>query len=277
VTIRGLNAALLAVATLVPVSPCDGQDFMPVRQTAIADTEQRAMQDAYYAAFDRALTKATAEQAAKGLGAKFRGDFDRDFNGFKSRYFTADTDHRCAQQTNGRYVCEVDGALRWAALRAALQEILDKQLSFALAFERTADRRKNYVVDQLAGAFAGYGLRILMGSAANPPLAKGNVDFGLGVYDVTFTNLDDPAAYDPYDLRLRGTLSLRFRVTLLKTGEVLRAEPVTVSNSEAGPYPAALKDKLMANLGKQAAETIARNVNAVVASYRAKDDMGAQK
>src|SRR4029453_18374968 len=112
VTIRALRLALLAVATLGPGSPCDGQDLIPVRQTAIADTEQHAVQDAYYAAFDRALTRVAAEQAAADIGAKFRSDFDRDFDGFKSRYFTADTDHRCAQQANGRYLCEVDGALR---------------------------------------------------------------------------------------------------------------------------------------------------------------------
>ena len=99
------------------------EEFVPVRGTAIAETEAKATRDAYYSILSRALTRVAGNQAEGEIGAQFRRDFDRDFDGFRSRYFTPETDHRCVLQQNGRHLCEVSGTLKIAALQTDLQKI----------------------------------------------------------------------------------------------------------------------------------------------------------
>ena len=107
-----------------------------------------------------------------------------------------------------------------------------------------------------------------MNEAAKAAIARKSVDFALGIYEVTFTNLDDRAAYDPYNLRLTGSLTVQFKVSVLKTGEVIASSSIVKTANESGPYVETLKEKLKDTLGKMAADEIARNVNESVVSYK---------
>lgn len=273
--------ALLAAVALTRAVPGKGQDFVAVRATAVAESEPKAVHEAYYAALERALTGVAWYQAAGDVGARFRRDFEQDFETFKSRYFTPDTDHRCALQDSGRHLCEVEGTLKFTALQADLRRLIkgleratQQHLTFALSAAEAKDRRKQFVVDELSGAFAGWGHRILMDSAANSAIARHQVDYALGIYEVTFTNLDDPSAYDPYSLQLAGTLTVRFKLSHLKSGEVVAIVPVAVSANEPGANAEMLKPKLVASLGKRAADEIARKVNAAVVSHEIEERAG---
>jgi len=274
------SAALLAgLAALAAAATAAGQDYVPVRETAVAETERKAMHEAYYAALQRVLLKVVGYQAHAEVGSRFRRDFDADFDGFKARYFTADTDYRCARQQGGRYLCEVEGGLMSAAVQVDVRRMIEAaedrvstQLTFAMSAKDVRDTRKQFVVDALSDAFTRAGHRVLMDGAVNAALARKRVDFGLGIYEVTFSKLDGPGAYDPYDLQLRGALTVRFRLTHIQTGRVLTNTPVAVTASEAGPYPATLKQKLVQDLSRGAAAEIARNVNAAVVSFDAERD-----
>src|SRR5215470_10924877 len=219
-----LIAALLACAGAA--SPGNAQDFVAVHETAVADTQQKAVQEAYYAALERALTGVTWYQAEGEVGEQFRREFQQDFEGFKQRFFMPDTDYRCAHQENGRYLCEVTGTLKFGALQMHLRSQIhqvengeQKHLTFKLSAAQVKDPRKQFVIDALSGAFASFGHRILLDNTANAALARNQVDYALGIYEVTFTNLDDPAAYDPYSLRLSGSLTVRFKLSQIKSGE----------------------------------------------------------
>jgi len=276
---RTLIVALLAYAGAA-VAPGQAQDFIAVHETALADTQEKAVQEAYYAALERALTGAAWYQAEGEIGARFRSEFERDFDGFRQRFFMPDTDYRCARRDNGRYLCEVEGTLKFGALQMHLRQQMkqvengpDKHLTFAVSAAQVKDSRKQFVVDQLSGAFASFGHRILMDSAANAAIAHHQVDYALGIYEVSFTDLDDPAAYDPYNLRLSGSLTVRFRLSQIKNGEMIANVPVVESGNEAGPNAAVLKPKLVASLGKRAADEIARKVNAAVVSDQTGDSI----
>jgi hypothetical protein len=274
---------IVALIACVGLAATDGnaQDFVAVHETAVADTQQKATQEAYYAALERALTGATWYQAEGNVGAQLRSEFEQDFERFRQRFFMPDTDYRCARQDSGRYICEVEGTLKFGALQVHLRRQFkdiengpQKHLTFAVSAAQVKDPRKQFVVDQLSGAFASWGHRILMDSAANAAIARHQVDYALGIYEVTFTNLDDPGAYDPYNLRLSGSLTVRFKVSQLKNGEMIANVPVVESGNEAGPNAELLKPKLVANLSKRAADEIARKVNAAVVSDQTDDAEG---
>ena len=58
--------------------------------------------------------------------------FDRNFDGFRKRYFSPDTDYTCALKSNGKHQCQVRGSLKLAALRTDLRKIIkstEKKLS----------------------------------------------------------------------------------------------------------------------------------------------------
>jgi hypothetical protein len=265
-----LGAGVFAVSAL-----SHAQDYVPVHEAAVGATEQQAVREAYYAALERALLKVAGYQADGDVGARFRRDFDANFDGFASRYFTPDTDHRCSRQQSGRYLREVEGSLKSAALQMDVRRLMvavDRrpagQLTFALS-PQAKDSRKQFVIDKLSGAFSSVGHSLLVDAGpVNVALAHKQVDFALGIYEVTFSNLDDPAAYDPYELRLSGSLTVRFRLTDARTGRAVATVPVVVTGSAAGPYPPTLKDTLKQDLARRAAEEIARNVNAAVVSYQ---------
>lgn len=274
-TSRTLIAGLLAGVVLTAAWAADGQDFVAVHASAYGSSEQAAVKKAYYAALERALTGVAGYQAEGDVGERFRSDFDRDFETFRERYFMDDTTDRCAPEKDGRYLCEVEGTLKAGALQYDLRQVMkdleraaQRHLTFAVSAADAKERRKQFVVDKLSGAFAGYGHRILMDSAANAAIARHQVDYALGIYDVTFTDLDDPAAYDPYGLQLSGTLTVQFKLSHPNSGEVIAIVPIAVSANEPGPNPAQLKPKLVASLSKRAADEIAREVNAAVVSHQ---------
>jgi len=138
-----------------------------------------------------------------------------------------------------------------------------------LSAEKSADPRSKYIVNQLEGAFEKWGLQLVMeGRVKEAAIEDHAVDFNLGIYEVSLTNLDDPKAYDPNSLRLSGALTVRFKLSNPKSGKELATVPVVVKGNEAGPYPEVLKEGLKDQLGKRAADEIARNVNEAIVSYQ---------
>src|SRR6516165_2849697 len=99
---RGLVATLLAFAGLAAAGfgRAEGaEDYVAVRATAVGDTEERAVKDAYYFALDRALTGVAGYEPK--MSAQFRKDFDKNFEEFRRSYFTPDTNPRCTREENG--------------------------------------------------------------------------------------------------------------------------------------------------------------------------------
>lgn len=266
------SVLFLLYGVVFTANPVAGaEEFVPVRGTGVAETEAKATQEAYYGILSRALTRVAGNQAEGEIGAQFRRDFDRNFDGFRSRYFTPETDHRCVLQQNGRHLCEVSGTLKIAALQTDLRKIvktteatLSNKLVFILSAAEAKDERAAFVVDKLTGEFQEDGHRILTGSKANKAISSGTVDFSLGIYEVTFTEF----SYDKYDQRMSGALTVRFKLTHMKSGEGLATVPITVSTEVAGPSEAVLQPELTAALAAKASGEIARKVTENIITFQ---------
>jgi hypothetical protein len=267
--LRRLVATLFAFMVLGAARLGKGEDYFAVRATAEGDTEESAVKDAYYFAFDRTLTGVAGYEPK--ISARFRKDFEENFEEFKHRYFTPDTATRCAREESGRHLCEVDGAVQMRVLRADAATRLRPlfaQPVVVLSAAKSADPRSQYIVNQLEGAFEKWGLQLVMEGMKGDSVEHNRVDFSLGIYEVLLTNLDDPKAYDPYSHRLSGAVTVRFKLSNPKSGKELATVPVVVTGNEAGLYPEALKEGLKDQLGKRAADEIARNVNEAIVSYQ---------
>jgi hypothetical protein len=257
---------LLAFLTAIPL-PALAQDFVAARGTGAAATQETATKEAYYSIFDRALTGVAGNQAAETLGGQFRRDFDRDFDAFKSRYFSADTNYRCMPQPDRHYLCEVQGMLRMAAIQSDLRKVvrnteqtLSNRLVFVLSAAEAGDPRAAFVVDSLSGKFTASGHRIVTGSAANAAIGARQVDYALGIYEVRFSTFD----YDTFSQRMTGSLSVRFRLSNPKTKTQVANLPVEMTATLPGPSRSALESAMVSELSNRAAAEIGRKVNEAV-------------
>jgi hypothetical protein len=265
-------ALAVVTAGICFVGSARAADFESVRGHAVAASQEEAVKEAYFAILDRALTGLAGNQAAGAIGENFRRSFARDFDTFKSRYFSADTDFRCQPRDNGRVACEVAGSMRRTALetdvRKAIkdtEQALSNSLTFVLSAAEAKSSQGDFVIDKLSGAFAAAGHRIVTGNEVDRAISSGKVDFSLGVYEVTFSKFD----YDTYDQRMTGSLTIRFKLNQPKTGRQIASLPVQVTSQIAGPSPDVLRAEIVSDLAAKAAHKIASKVNeSVVTTQR---------
>ena len=246
-------------------------DFNAVRGTGSGATNEIAVDVAHYAIFERALGTIAGDQASGSIGAGFKRDFDRDPRAFRARYFGADTTWRCQEPAAAQALCEVSGSFSLAALRqdvrARLRQVeatLSNQLVYVLSSAPSNDSRVAFVVDRLQGAFAAAGHRLLSGGAANDAIANGRADFALGIAEVAFSD----TAWDPYEQRLSGAVTVRFGLRDMRGGQQVASVPVAVSAVLSGPAAAPLEAEIVGELATRAGREIARQVNAAVVDFQ---------
>ena len=246
----------------------DEQSF---RAAAVGPTEEEAVKAAYYQGLVKALAGASGAQAEGDVGEQFKRDFDRDFNTFRDRYFTPDTDHRCQPKGDGRFTCEVTGTVKLLALQTDFRKVMkntERTLSNTLTFAVSSAVKGaggDYVVDKLTGAFTSSGYKVLSGSAVNDAIGKGKIDFSLAILEATYS----PFAFDPAMQEAQGSLSIRFKLNDVKGKTQVAVLPVTVSTTVAGPALATVTPDLRDALAAKAAAEIGRQVNASVVTFQA--------
>lgn len=267
---RIASALFLSTMLALPAAQA-ADDFVPVRGAGVGETEEHATKEAYYFILNRALVHVAGNQAEGAVGTKFRKKFDRNFDSFRKRYFSPDTDHTCALKSNGKHGCQVRGSLKLAALRTDLRKIIkstEKKLSnklvFFLATTKPDDEQEVFLRDKLEGAFSRDGHRIVTGRKARKLIKKKKVDFGLAIHAIDFTAFE----YDKYDQRMSGGVTVRFKLTDLKGGESLASVPTVVTTEIPGTSKAILRPKLVNELSEKAAQEIARRVTESVVTFQ---------
>lgn len=249
------------VAFFVLCSPSLAQDR--VVGVAYGDTESQALAEAYYEAFRARLEGVAGDEASGQLGDRFRRNFERNFDTFRSRYFGSDTSERCLPE-GVRFVCEIEGRFDDAALRNELVGSINAEAyTFIASAAEATDPRANFVVDQLTGEFAAYNHRILFGDRSREAVRSESANFSLAIFETTFSAFE----FDRYLGRSNGSLTIRFRLLDLQTSETLAVEPVVVTASATGTNASANETLLVAQLAERGAAEIAAVVNAEVATY----------
>jgi hypothetical protein len=235
---------------------------VPIRKTAFGPTEEAASTAAYFAALNDAMVQLAGDQADAELGEHFRRELARDPTAFRERYFTADTTHRCAKQ-GGDYLCEVQGSLKYAAMRREVRRITrrtESVISQELVFVLVSQARgtdAEYLLDDLRGAIEASGHQVLVDEESNRALEQGRVDFALAIVSLDLKR--DP--YDTYGQSQSGTLVLQFKVNDLRRKMGVGTFPVTREATVFAPSASASGTKLRAQLSKLAAAEINAKVN----------------
>ena len=127
----------------------------------------------------RKLTSLAGYQAEGDIGRWFREAHTRDFDSFKQRYFTPNTQEKsCFVKAGGKHECTIEGSLKLAALKTDLRKIVktkERVLSDSLVFflssadavdaaaKQGTEAHARYFVDQLEGVFVRRGHRIVFG------------------------------------------------------------------------------------------------------------------
>lgn len=266
-----LLTGLMISIMLSAVDTRASDDFIPVRGSGVGETEQQAVKEAYYFIFSRALVHVAGNEAEGEVGKKFRKKFERDFDGFRRKYFSPDTDYTCSLSSSGKHTCQVRGIFKLAALNSELRKAvksterkLSNKLVFFLAATKPDDEQEEFLRDMLEGEFARAGHRIVTGRKARRLIKKRKVDFGLAVKNIDFT----PFEYNKYDQRMSGGVTVRFRLTDLKGGESLAVVPTAVNSEVPGTSQAVLRTELVDVLSEKAAAEIARRVTESVLIFQ---------
>lgn len=249
-------------------------DIVAIRETAVGSSKQDSVQKAYLSAFLKMLTGEIGTQAEGEIGAYFKRNFDRDFDAFIARYFTPGTDYRCQQQNNGRFLCEIEGEFKVAALdatlrkaiatkkRALLKRMGRKEFKFALSPD-PKDGTEAYIVDKLAGHFQKDGHVVFRGKDAVKQIVAKKVDFALGIFELALGKLN----YDAANLRMSGGLKVRFRLSFIPTGEGIDTVPIVVKMTVAGAAPEELEAEIVDKLAAKAADEIGRRTSSGVVTF----------
>lgn len=230
---------------------------------AYGETEVEALNEAYFEGFRSRLELVASDEASGQVGDRFRRDFERSNVEFRNRYFSLDTAERCLPE-GARFLCEIAGQFNSSALRNDLAAVLGGQAyTFVASAAESDDPRASFVVDQLTGEFAIYNHRILFGASSREAIRNESANFSLAIYEASFSVFE----FDRYLGRSNGSLTIRFRLLDLESGETLAVEPVVVTASVTGSNASANEAMLVEQLSSRGAVEIAATVNAEVATY----------
>jgi hypothetical protein len=259
---RAAIAALIGAAA----SPCFAQDTAPFRASAVEASERQAVIEAYFQGLRGQLSALAGTQAQTDMGSGFRAEMERDFDGFRRKFFTADTDYRCGPRGD-RTICEVEGSVLVGAITAAMrnsirttEQTLSNSLVFAVTAANSKDPSAPLVIDKLTGAFATSGYKILSGSAVNQAIDKQQVDYSLAIQEVTF----GPPAYITGERRAEENLTVRFALLDIRRKLQVAVVPVVASASVSGSDIASVQGELRGALAAKAAAEIARQANSAI-------------
>ncbi len=260
-------AALLWGLGLTVASAQDNRQF---RAVAVDANERQATLEAYYQGLNDELSALAGAQGQTTIGAEFRAEMQRDFEGFRRRYFTSDTDARCAPRGN-RVACEVTGGIRVGALQQALraslrttEQTLSNSLTFAVTAAISKDTDAPVVIDKLTGAITSSGHHVLSGSAVNRAIERGQIDYSLAIQDVQYGTF----SFDPVELRAEGSLTVRFAVFDVRHKLQVAVVPVIATATASGPSMEAERAELRRALAEKAAAEIARQLNSSIVTVQ---------
>ena len=256
--------------------------FERFEETGVGNTKEYAIKEAYFFAVQRKLTSLAGYQAEGDIGRWFREAHTRDFDSFKQRYFTPNTQEKsCFVKAGGKHECTIEGSLKLAALKTDLRKIVktkERVLSDSLVFflssadavdaaaKQGTEVHARYFVDQLEGVFVRRGHRIVFGEKAKQAIADGEVDYGLSVREISFIDIRKGLQYTS------GALRVAFRLTHLESSTTLANIPITQVAEVAGDIEATL----VAELSKQVSAKIALSVTESVISYQGENDENAR-
>lgn len=262
-----------------------------------AKLEKEAAIESYYTGFNKVLRSLAGAQAEDEIGKKFREDMERDFDGFRKRYFTSDTGHICkaldkdkqiindkdkAKKPVSEFTCRADGMIKMLAVRTEFTKVmkskertLSNQLTFVVSAAGVSDPKGPYVVDKLREAFTSAGFRVLSQSAAEEEIGKCiesrkncKIDFSLGIKAIEYSTPD----FDSAEQRMRGTITVRFDLNDVKGQTQVTSVPVSINLTVSGPKTDSVKNELQERLANAAATEIGRKTSASVVSFQVNRD-----
>ncbi|XXK23252.1 hypothetical protein ACMAY5_05750 [Arenicellales bacterium nBUS_48] len=187
------------------VSAADQANFEEFSTEGVGRTKETATRKAYEFAVEEKVANRVGEQSAGDIGEWFATEA-RNFDQFKSRYFTPDTTESCNKQSNGQFSCAVRGRLKVLAISADLREFTKKSarkvpgglgffFSKATALDAVERDQPEYksaadaLVSKLAGSFSKTGQKVYIGNTANQAITDGKIDFGLSLLAITYENI----------------------------------------------------------------------------------------
>jgi hypothetical protein len=186
-------------------SAADQANFEEFSTEGVGRTKETATRKAYEFAVEEKVANRVGEQSAGDIGEWFATEA-RNFDQFKSRYFTPDTTESCNKQSNGQFSCAVRGRLKVLAISADLREFTKKSarkvpgglgffFSKATALNAVERDQPQYrsaadaLVSKLAGSFSKTGQKVYIGNTANQAITDGKIDFGLSLLAITYENI----------------------------------------------------------------------------------------
>jgi hypothetical protein len=279
---RTVMAAVLASMCGATAMPCFAQDTVSFRATAVGPSERQAVMNAYFEGLRNQLSTLAGAQAQTGMGTALREEMARDFEAFRHKFFTADTDYRCSP-SGSHIICEVEGGILAGALSSEMrssirttEQTLSNSLVFTVAAASSRDVGAPLVVDKLSGAFAASGHKLLSGSAINQAIEQHQVDYSLAIQEVAF----GPPVYIIGERRSEGNLTVRFSIIDVRRKLQVAVVPVVVTASLSSPSVDSVVAELRGALADKAAMEISRQTNnAIVATQeeRPADQAGLQR
>ena len=186
-------------------SAADQANFEEFSTEGVGRTKETATRKAYEFAVEEKVANRVGEQSAGDIGEWFATEA-RNFDQFKSRYFTPDTTESCTKQSNGQFSCAVSGRLKVLAISVDLREFTKKSarkvpgglgffFSKATALDAVERDQPEYrsaadaLVSKLAGSFSKMGQKVYIGNTANQAITDGKIDFGLSLLAITYENI----------------------------------------------------------------------------------------
>lgn len=186
-------------------SATDQANFEEFSTEGVGKTKETATRKAYEFAVEEKIADRVGEQSAGDIGEWFATEA-RNFDQFKSRYFTPDTTESCSKHSNSQLRCAVRGRLKVLAISADLREFTKKSarkvpgglgffFSKATALDAVERDQPEYksaadaLVSKLAGAFSKTGQKVYIGNTANQAITDGKIDFGLSLLAITYENI----------------------------------------------------------------------------------------
>ena len=95
-------------------------------EKGVGRTKERAIKEAFFFAVEQKVTSLVGGQAAGDVGHWFKVQA-KDFDQFKSRYFTPESmEGSCTSDASGKHVCTVTGRLKLVAIESDVREFTKK-------------------------------------------------------------------------------------------------------------------------------------------------------
>ena len=215
-----------------------------VKGSGSGGSQKAARMNAYWDIFLRQLRELVSTQADGDLGKSLRQVAEKDFDKFRSDFFSSDTSERCTTQPPFR--CDVTGSFKTLALKTEIQKIMTATVSsesrnyrFILRYPEPQNTKtdcgeqraetSSFLINQISSEFSKRGYTIIAKSAEDAAEERGEFDYYLNILDI---NHCDALDYNGNFI----TVTLRAQMKLLDKGadpsKRVEIANIPVSNSK---------------------------------------------